>query len=274
MSKASRRTSIATPESSARWPRLGEQAVGDVDHRRGAGLRGDASRVVRRLGAAVGLDQHPGRAEAASEYGEPGRPPSPGVRTARGRRRARRPTAAPATACTSRARSPRSPGRPREVRSPPTTEAPTSPHSSAKPWAKSSAHWAGRSRGRGEADGQRVRAAPHRVDVGEVRGRGPVPDVGRRGPVAAEVPALDEQVGGDHARGRRGCAARRRRRPGPTSTCSPCANTSRRRSISGELAGLRDGRVSGERHAPIPPDRGAVASRTRRATCRARRTAR
>ena len=42
------------------------------------------------------------------------------------------------------------------------------------------------------------RAAAHRVDVGEVLRGGPVADVLGRGPVAAEVPALDHEVGRDH----------------------------------------------------------------------------
>ena len=88
------------------------------------------------------------------------------------------------------------------VRSPPTTLAPTSAHSSAKPPANSSAHAAGRSAGRRQADGQRGGAAAHRVDVGQVGGGRPVTDVGGRGPVAAEVPALDHQVGRhDHVAG-------------------------------------------------------------------------
>ena len=49
--------------------------------------------------------------------------------------------------------------------------APTRAASSAMPSARSSTHWAGRSAGAAEADGQRVRRAAHRVDVGEVRPR-------------------------------------------------------------------------------------------------------
>ena len=49
-----------------------------------------------------------------------------------------------------------------------------------------------------QADGERRGAAAHGVDVGEVLGRGPVADVVGFGPVPAEVPSLDHQVGRDH----------------------------------------------------------------------------
>ena len=59
-------------------PGLGEEAVGDVDQGGGPGLRGLLARGVRRLRPAVGLDQHPRRAEAAAEDREPaGGPPLP-----------------------------------------------------------------------------------------------------------------------------------------------------------------------------------------------------
>ena len=51
--------------------------------------------------------------------------------------------------------------------------------------------------GAGQADGERVGAAAHGVDVGEVRGGGLAADVAGRGPFATEVTALDPQVGGD-----------------------------------------------------------------------------
>ena len=41
-------------------PRVGEQAVGDVDHRGRAGVGGGGSGGVRRLGSLVGLDQRAG----------------------------------------------------------------------------------------------------------------------------------------------------------------------------------------------------------------------
>ena len=59
-------------------PEVGEQAVRDVDHRRGAGARGFGPGRVRRLGHPVRVHHHGGRAEAALQHGEPGRgPPDP-----------------------------------------------------------------------------------------------------------------------------------------------------------------------------------------------------
>ena len=49
----------------------------------------------------------------------------------------------------------------------------------------------------GKADRQRVGRAAHRVDVGQVGRGGLAADVAGRGPLAAEVPALHEQVGRD-----------------------------------------------------------------------------
>ena len=192
------RTSIATPESVGEVAGLGEQAVGDVDHRGRAGLGGDRPGVVRRLRAPVGLDQHARRAEPAAQHGQPaGGPalaPGQGQHVARLARPSARPgdwVHAPSTVTAITIWSAR-------VRSPPTTLAPTSAHSSAKPRAKSSAHCDRQVGGGGQPDGQRGGPPAHGVDVGEVLGGGPVADVGGGGPVAAEVAALDHQVGRDH----------------------------------------------------------------------------
>ena len=177
---------------------LGQQPVGDVDHRGGAGLGGDRA---RRRTAAPGAGR-PRPAPAAS--GSPARgppvrrPPSPGGRRSRARRRPGRRSArrgpvvhAPSTVTAITISSAR-------VRSPPTTLAPTSAHSSAKPRAKSSAHCTGRSAGAARPTVSDGGPTAHRVDVGEVLRRGPVADVGGRGPVAPEVPPLDHQVGRHH----------------------------------------------------------------------------
>ena len=47
---------------------VGDQAVADVGHGGGAELGGGGARVVRRLGAAVGLDEGARGAEAAGEH--------------------------------------------------------------------------------------------------------------------------------------------------------------------------------------------------------------
>ena len=83
------------------------------------------------------------------------------------------------------------------VRSPPTTLAPTAGALGGEPAGEVERPLRGQVGRRGQADGERVGGAAHGVDVGEVlRGRA-VADVLGAGPVAAEVPALDHQVGGD-----------------------------------------------------------------------------
>ena len=249
-----RRTSIATPESCGEVAGVGEQPVGDVDHRGGAGVGGHRPGVVRRLRAAVGLDQHPRGAEAAAEHGQsPGGPAlAAGERehVAGPRRRSAAPgrlVQAPITVTAMTTWSAR-------VRSPPTTLAPTRAHSSAKPRAKSSAHCTGRSAGRGEADRQRGGAAAHRVDVGEVLRGGAVADVGGRGPVAAEVPALDHQVGRDHD-----VAGLHPQHRGVVAGSDQHVLALREQRGEGvdqpELAGVGQGRVRvGTAMRPIPPD--------------------
>ena len=148
ISSASERTSIATPDAVGEVAGVREQAVGDVDHRGGAGLGGRGRPgVVRRARAAVGLDQHPRGAEAAPEHRQSAGGPALAAGDRQHVARRTRPSAAPAARCRRRSRSPRSPPGRAEVRSPPTTEAPTSSHSAANPAANSSAHAAGRSAG-------------------------------------------------------------------------------------------------------------------------------
>ena len=75
----------------------------------------------------------------------------------------------------------------------------------------------GRVRRAGQADQQRGGRGAHRRDVGQVRRRRLVADVLGRGPVPAEVPALDEHVGAWRPRGRRACVTTAASSPGPTS---------------------------------------------------------
>ena len=230
--------------------------------RRSSRSRRPRRRPGRRRTAAPGAGR-PRPAPAASGSRGPGRrarrPPSPAGRRARGRRPARAPERstgasvhAPSTVTAITTWSAR-------VRSPPTTLAPTSAHSSAKPRAKSSAHCTGRSAGRGEPDGQRGRAAAHRVDVGQVLRGGPVPDVLGGGPVAAEVPALDHQVGrDDHVPGAHpqhgGVVA------GTDQHLLALREQVDERRDQPELPGVGQGGVGRERcgsgHGPIPPDAG------------------
>ena len=176
---------------------LGEQPVGDVDHRGGAGLGGDLAR--RRTAARDGGRPRPAR--AASGTRDPARPvprrPSPGGRasasTSPGAAPLRTTGAwvhAPMTVTAMTTSSAR-------VTSPPTTLAPTSAASAAKPAGEVERPLHRQVGGHGHADGERVGATAHGVDVGEVLGGRPVADVLGAGPVAAEVPALHHQVGGD-----------------------------------------------------------------------------
>ena len=175
---------------------VGEQAVGDVDHRRRAGLRGLRARVVRRVRAPVGLDQGPGRAEAPAQHGQStGRPALPagqgedvpdlgsgaddrsdGAHAQHGHRDHHLGGAGQVAADDAGAHPAAlldEPGR--ELQRP-----------------------GGGQVGRcGQADRQRRGPTPHRVDVGDVLRRRPVTHVGSRGPVAPEVSALDQEVGGD-----------------------------------------------------------------------------
>ena len=83
---------------------VGEQAVGDVDHRGRAGVGGHPARVVRRLRAAVGLHQHPRRAEAPAQHREASGGPALATERGRARRRARRRSGRPGPSCRRRSR--------------------------------------------------------------------------------------------------------------------------------------------------------------------------
>ena len=75
---ASLRRSIRHPARGRHVADVGEQAVGDVDHRGGAQAQRLGTGGVGHLGPAVRLDQRPRRPEPATEHGQsPGRPPEP-----------------------------------------------------------------------------------------------------------------------------------------------------------------------------------------------------
>ena len=204
---------------------VGEQPVGDVDHRGRPGLGGHPARVVRRLRAPVGLDQHPGRAEAPAEHREPpGGPALPAEQRehvaglgagAQHRRVVHAPiTVTAITTCVGagqvaaddagadRARTRR--------RSRGRSPAPTPP--------------AGRP-GRPGRWSARCAAPAHRVDVGEVlRGR-PVPDVlgpaqSRRKCRPSTIRSVETTTWPVRTRSTAASS------PGPTSTCSPWGNRS------------------------------------------------
>ena len=182
-SNAALRTSIATPESRRRGGRRRRAAR---RRRRSSRWRRPPRRPARRRTAAPGGGR-PRPAPAGERNPRPSTASPPAAQPWRpAMRERRRPGSAPERSTGAWVQAPITVTAittwSRRVRSPPTTLAPTRAHSSAKPRAKSSAHWAGRSRGRGQADGERVRAAAHRVDVGEVLRRGPVADVLGRWP--------------------------------------------------------------------------------------------
>ena len=180
-------------------PDVGEQAVADVDHRGGSGVGGLRSRRVRRLRDPVRVDGGLGRAESAAQCREARHRPARARRRTRRRRRAPRRRDAPdasaspiaVTAMTIWSAA---------VTSPPTTWAPTSAHSASKPSASSRTQRGRQVRRQAERDREGGGDAAHRVDVGQV-GRGRLaPDLRGGRPVAAEVPTLDQQVGGDDER--------------------------------------------------------------------------
>ena len=115
--------------------------------------------------------------------------------------------------------------------------------------------------GGAQADRQRVRAATHGVDVGEVLGGGAVPDVGGLDPVAAEVLPLDEQVGGDddvaltHPQ-HRGVVA------GPDQHVLTLGEDLGQLGDQAELADVGERGLRRERHGLIRADAGALASMT------------
>ena len=272
ISNASRRTSMATPRLLGEMAGVGEQAVGHVDHRGRAGLGGDGARVVRRLGTAIGLDQHARGAEATPQDREPAGRPSlastesehvPGLRARPQHRRlrarpehghrdhqlvGRREVSADDRGADDRALLGEAL---REVQRP----------------------LGGQVAGCREPDRQRVGASAHRVDVGEVRGRGPMADVAGGDPVAPEVAALDEQVGGHHDVAVAD-AQHRRVVAGTDQHVLPLSEDLAEPIDQRELACFRDRRVSWEGHGHIPPDRVRGRSGRTGPTCRARPTAR
>ena len=212
---------MATPEAVGEVAGVGEQPVGDVDHRGGAGLGGDRPGVVRRLGAAVGLDQHARRAEAAAQHRQPAGGPALAPAQREHVARLRRRTGAPAPACRRPSTVTAITTWSARVRSPPTTLAPTSAHSSAKPRAKSSAHCGRQVGGRGQPDRQRVRAPAHGVDVGEVLRRRRGGRRPRRRPSRGGSAAPRPSGRSRPRRARCGRAARPRRRPGRPARAPP-----------------------------------------------------
>ena len=158
---------------------------------------------VGRGGPAVRGDHRDRAAEPAAQHGEPAGRPARGARPARRRPRGGRRTAAPAPGP---ARSPSavtdsttaSLSAAEATRSPPTTAAPSGAHSAASPAATPSSHAVWVFAGQASPTSSAVATPAHRGDVGQVGGRRLVPDVLGRRPVAPEVPALDEDVGGRH----------------------------------------------------------------------------
>ena len=195
---------------------VGDQPVADVHHRGRAelGRPRDPARTAARGG---GARPPPRPASGTRARARPARPrPSPaGPRTpprrpaaprsgspAPGRRRS--PSAVTASTSTSA-----------RTTSPPTTRAPSGSASARIPSASRSSQSTGVSGGTASPSSSPVGDGAHRRDVGEVLRGGLVADVLGRGPVPAEVPGVDQQVGrGDDApvRGRehRGVVARAR----------------------------------------------------------------
>ena len=212
---------------------------------------------VGRLRAAVGVDQHARRAEPAAEHRQAAPRPSPAGRRSRPRRRDARRTVVPACPSTTPSAVTATITWSAPVRSPPTTEAPTSRASAAMPVGQAERPLHREVRGRGQRDRQRGRAAAHRVDVGEVGGGHPVPDVLGVGPVAAEVPALDEHVGGDHHPpvrdgDHRGVVTRARGAP------AHLGGTARRARRSARTRRGRRGSAGGKSWAPFKPMQGTM----------------
>ena len=82
--------------------------------------------------------------------------------------------------------------------SPPITLAPARAHSAASPSASSRAQLTGRSARRRQRDQQGGRFGAHGREVGQAPGRSLVPDVRGARPVPAEVPALEQEIGGGY----------------------------------------------------------------------------
>ena len=218
--------STATPLARATWPTSAsspsETSIIAVAPARG----GLGPGAVRRLGALVGLDERARRAEAPRQHGEAGRRPSPAVRRSPRRRPARAPerrTGSPRRAPERGDRRP-SPGRrwsgPRRPR-----EAPTSapPRRCPSRQLQRPLRPAGRPV-RARPDGQRGRAAAHRVDVGQVLRRPPCGRCRARRPSRGGSAGCRRAGRWRRPRGRPGTATTAASSPGPSSTCSPCGN--------------------------------------------------
>ena len=203
---------------------VGEQAVGDVDQRRRA-QRPAASGAggVGHLGPAVGLHHRTRRAEPAAQHRQAGRRPARAGRAPRRRPPGRAPprTSGPPSTVADRGhrdhqRRRCGSGRPRP-RTPPPRRTPRRARRPAR-----SASGQSRSGRRRQPDGDGGRPCPHGVDVGRGSGRPPgAPMSAAVGPVPAEVPAVDEHVGGDQRPVRREPRPRRRRRRDRPARASP-----------------------------------------------------
>ena len=84
------------------------------------------------------------------------------------------------------------------VTSPPTIVAPARSHSATMPRVTSSTHWTGSSPGMARPNRSARRLRAHRGDVSKILGGGLDADIRGRRPVAAEMPALDQQIGARH----------------------------------------------------------------------------
>ena len=172
------------------------QPVAHVAHRGGTGRSERRAKRVRRIGTPIGLDQHPRRAKAAVEHGEPSSCPAdatgeddavpgPGTRTSHGRIALEI-----------------AEGGDPEHHGVGTGDVAThdgrAHHQAlvAQPVDELERPIHREIRGRGQPDEQRCGNGAHGDDVGEVGGGGAATDVVRRRPVPPEVMILDQQVSG------------------------------------------------------------------------------
>ena len=184
-------------------PQVGHQAVADVDHRRGTTGCGRCRRGVGRLRAPLGVHEGPGGPEPTGEDrqagGRPAQPSGHGDDIPRLRPRAQDrvgPEHLPDGDDGDHDGSLR-------TRSPPTKSPP--PRLGLRTHARVEVGdpLDRQVRGQPEGDDQRRRARAHDRHVDQVLRRGLGPDVVTGGPVAAEVPTLDEHVGGGRPPGHR-----------------------------------------------------------------------
>ena len=177
---------------------VGHEPVADVDHRRGATGRGREGRGVGRLRAPLGVHEGPRGAEPAGEDRQarcgPAQPPGD-----------RHDVPRLGTRAQDRVRADHLPdGRHRDDDAVAAHE--VTAHDR-RPLGLGLGTHAGvevgdpvdrQVRGQPEGDDQRGRPCAHDRHIDQVLRRGLGPDVGTGRPVATEVPALDEHVGGDH----------------------------------------------------------------------------